>query len=526
MKQRHHYAILYGLFALVLALNFLPTWAARNGSGTYTVPNTFSAGTTITASGHNTNWSDLATELTNSVAADGQTPMTGALKGFAGTVSLPGYSFNADTDTGMYRHGANELGFATGGTLAGWFDSAQKFWALGALDVAGLSTFTGVATFASTSHMALPSGNTAARPGSPAAGMFRYNSQTGNPEFYNTAWNALLVTLSGAQMSSGAIINGTVAESNAANAAQFCLKTLAGTDPSSIDPVLVAFRNATATTGNYVYRTVTAQLCLTIPSGQAVGTSNNIAFRLWVTLFDDAGTIRMGVINCLSGTNIYPLGQFPLASSTAIATAPSAQVFYTGAAVTSKAYAVLGYAEYGPSVIAIAGTWNASPTRIQMFGPGVPLPGSRVQSVYTSTTTVGSTTSATFADLSSGYTLAINITSAANLVEVTVVGSTNSLNNGSFFLQLLRGSTAIGFPVGVLATSNATNTFPISLRALDAPNATGSTTYKVQGKASGGNTLNFPAANSGADLSLHEIMSALPEPANDNINPGLLSRAA
>jgi hypothetical protein len=46
---------------------------ARNGSGTYTVPNTFTAGTSITASGHNANLVGHAAELTNSVAADGQT---------------------------------------------------------------------------------------------------------------------------------------------------------------------------------------------------------------------------------------------------------------------------------------------------------------------------------------------------------------------------------------------------------------------------------------------------------------------
>ena len=34
----------------------------------------------------------------------------------AGTEALPAYAFVNDTDTGMYRHGANEVGFATAGT--------------------------------------------------------------------------------------------------------------------------------------------------------------------------------------------------------------------------------------------------------------------------------------------------------------------------------------------------------------------------------------------------------------------------
>jgi hypothetical protein len=89
---------------------------ARNGSGTYTVPNTFASGASITASGHNQNWSDAATELTNSVAADGQTSMTGPLKASNGTVTAPSLTFASDTDTGLYRSGANEISAAVGGT--------------------------------------------------------------------------------------------------------------------------------------------------------------------------------------------------------------------------------------------------------------------------------------------------------------------------------------------------------------------------------------------------------------------------
>jgi microcystin-dependent protein len=89
---------------------------ARNGSGTYTAPNTFVAGTTITAADHNENWSDAASEITNSVAADGQTSMTGALKLVAGSVGNPGITFASDTDTGIYRIGANNLGITAGGT--------------------------------------------------------------------------------------------------------------------------------------------------------------------------------------------------------------------------------------------------------------------------------------------------------------------------------------------------------------------------------------------------------------------------
>ena len=59
---------------------------SRNGSGVYTKVNTFVSGNPVTAAGHNQNWDDLATEMTNSVAADGQTSMTGPFKASTGSV--------------------------------------------------------------------------------------------------------------------------------------------------------------------------------------------------------------------------------------------------------------------------------------------------------------------------------------------------------------------------------------------------------------------------------------------------------
>lgn len=88
---------------------------ARNGSGTYTKVNTFVASNPITASGHNQNWDDIASEMTNSVAADGQTSMTGPLKAASGTVSAPSLTFASDTNTGIYRIGSDNLGIAANG---------------------------------------------------------------------------------------------------------------------------------------------------------------------------------------------------------------------------------------------------------------------------------------------------------------------------------------------------------------------------------------------------------------------------
>jgi hypothetical protein len=54
---------------------------SRNGSGTYTLPagNPVVTGTAIASSWANSTMSNIADALTQSVASDGQTPMTGPL---------------------------------------------------------------------------------------------------------------------------------------------------------------------------------------------------------------------------------------------------------------------------------------------------------------------------------------------------------------------------------------------------------------------------------------------------------------
>jgi hypothetical protein len=61
------------------------------------------------------------------------------------------------------------------------------------------------------------------------------------------------------------------ANSPGANEMTIALKTRAGTDPSAIDPIDIAFRSATVTTANYVTRTITSALSATIPVGATLG---------------------------------------------------------------------------------------------------------------------------------------------------------------------------------------------------------------------------------------------------------------
>lgn len=72
----------------------------------------------------NANFSDVGTEITNSLPRDGQAAMTGQLKAASGTVSAPGVTFGSDLDTGFYRSASNTIGISAGGSSAGTFSSS------------------------------------------------------------------------------------------------------------------------------------------------------------------------------------------------------------------------------------------------------------------------------------------------------------------------------------------------------------------------------------------------------------------
>lgn len=96
---------------------------ARNGSGTEIIPNTFNAGSTITSSGHNQNYTDIAAEITNSLALDGQSTMTGQIKAANGSAGAPAYAFGSNLTTGFWRKALNVIGIAIAGIEIGSFDA-------------------------------------------------------------------------------------------------------------------------------------------------------------------------------------------------------------------------------------------------------------------------------------------------------------------------------------------------------------------------------------------------------------------
>jgi len=135
---------------------------SRNGSGVYTLPagNPVVTGTTIASSWANSTLNDIAATLTDSVAADGQTPMTG----------------NLDLNT-------HKIVNLVAGTQAGEAVEFVQF---------STPTFTGNVTMLSTGFALIPAGTTAERPVSPVNGQIRYNTTTAQFEGYQGgAWGQL-----------------------------------------------------------------------------------------------------------------------------------------------------------------------------------------------------------------------------------------------------------------------------------------------------------------------------------------------
>jgi len=135
---------------------------SRNGSGTYTLPagNPVVTGTTIASTWANSTLSDIQNALTQSIAADGQTPITGALQ--------------------MGNNKVTNMGTAT---AAGDAVEFAQFTT---------PTFTGDVTMLSTGYVLVPKGTTLQRPAVPVAGEIRYNIDYNTFEGYsNGVWGQL-----------------------------------------------------------------------------------------------------------------------------------------------------------------------------------------------------------------------------------------------------------------------------------------------------------------------------------------------
>lgn len=304
-----------------------------------------------------------------------------------------------------------------------------------------------------------------------------------------------------AQPPAAGMINGQIVETHAAGAATFTLKTTLGNTPTAADPVIFIFGDANAALGDLVVRQVTGALSITVPSTALVGASNGVAFKPWIVAFDNAGTVVLGIINCRNGTSIYPLAGFAIASGIAIdAAADNSSVFYTNGTITSKAYIPIAYAAY-ESGLAVAGTWDASPTRIRAYGAGVPLPGTTIQQQPTFTGAVNTTTTAipfddTIPQITEGgefLTQAVTASSLTNLFKIEWLVQLSHTGTVQAAACLFNTDKDAANALAVVWQNIAGAANPISLSGLwmMLPPTAAATTYRIRAGADTGPTLTF-----------------------------------
>jgi hypothetical protein len=326
-----------------------------------------------------------------------------------------------------------------------------------------------------------------------------------------TAMRAALAEMGDPLGMPGKLQNLSLSLTVGSSALTIALKDRDGSDPSAASPVSAGMRNVTAATGDFAALNVSAASSLVVSSGSTLGTRSSVPFRLWIVLFNDGGTLRLGVINCVTSaagagagsdvSAIYPLAAWGIASSTAeggAGAADSAQTFYTGSAVSSKAFIVLGYATW-ESGLGTAGTWSAGPTRVQLFGPGVPLPGQLVQVQRNDTGGAATGTTQVPADDSipqntegdQYMTQAVTPSSAANVLELEAVGQYACSSTGQFVQAVFQDSTANALASTLFQINNTSSSYPLATRKRILSGTTSATTFKARGGLGAAATTTF-----------------------------------
>jgi hypothetical protein len=159
---------------------------SRNGSGTYSLPagNPVVSQTVISSTWANNTMNDIASALTDSVAADGQTPMTGPLNLNSNKI--------ANLANGTLTGDAVNYGQFSTPTFSGAVVCSSTLSVTGAtslsstLAVTGDTTISGNLAVNSTGQVKLPNGTTAQRSATPTVGSIRYNTTLQTFEGYST----------------------------------------------------------------------------------------------------------------------------------------------------------------------------------------------------------------------------------------------------------------------------------------------------------------------------------------------------
>ena len=281
---------------------------SRNGSGTYTLPagNPVVTGTVISTTWANNTMNDLASAMTDSVAADGQTPMTGPLNLNSNKV--------INLANGVLTGDAVNFGQFSTPTFSGAVTCSST------LSVAGDTTMAGNLSVNSTGQLKIPSGTTGQRSATPLSGMIRFNSTLNLYEGYTSYTGATISTITfvtttatlttatphGLTTGNTVFITGTTP---ATYSGTFVI-TVTGTNSFTYTMLSTPSGNATVV-GSYIYGNW-AQIGggATGAGGDQVFVENGVTVTANYTLSTNKNAMSVGPITINSGISVtVPSGQ-------------------------------------------------------------------------------------------------------------------------------------------------------------------------------------------------------------------------
>lgn len=197
----------------------------------------------------------------------------------------------------------------------------------------------------------------------------------------------------------------------------------------TMPPSIISFRSPTLGNGLVNDRTVTSSIALFIPAGATLGTVSGVPSRIVLLAVDNAGVVRLAVVN---QNTTQVLDEAGLINTTAIsAGSSSANTIYASTSMSGVPYRVLGFVD---STQPTAGFWSTSPSLVQPIGGQTIL---SVPKIVTSA--VQNTTSGTSIDFT-------GIPPWAKLISVAIQGmSTNGTSNVILRLGTSAGAAAAGY---------------------------------------------------------------------------------
>ena len=400
---------------------------ARNGSGTMLpVTNSWNPqvnGVNATGPDFNQLYFDLLNALTQSLSADGQTPVTGNIQ--MGNNKLTGLAAGSGTGQSLrweqlFDQGV-EVDVASAATADIGIQNTNFIRITGVTGITSFGTnyrgprfirFSGALTLTNSATLVLPGGADITTD----AGATAIAYPIGNP---SAGW------IVAAYRAGNSTVNPPISKIFPISASVATNILTATLSQSSFD-----FRSSTLSNGTPNTRIVPSTLTLTVPATATLGTTNGVLSRLILVAIDNAGTVELAIINL---TNNAILDETGLISTTALTVgSSSANIYYSAVARSNVPYRVIGYIE---STQATAGLWASAPSITQGAGGealvylGVPAPTTPISVPTRQTVFSGAVDSGGAANfLSAGTGLSINL--AATTVPVCIAFAAGFSSSG------------------------------------------------------------------------------------------------